>query len=214
VGYGADPEACLARLQSLEAVSVSGNHDWACVGKLDLDWFNEPARQAILWTRDRLSFADLDCLRRLPLTVSDGPLTLVHGTFRHPERFEYLIDVAQAVDTVKACQTDICFVGHTHVPFVIEHDLRQARLSRVLTSSHDLAEARWVNGPTAVRYVMNPGSVGQPRDGDPRASVAVLDTEAATVSIQRVTYDIPAAQEKIRRAGLPGFLAERLAIGR
>jgi len=214
VGYGADPQAVLARLQALEVLSVGGNHDWACVGKFDVQWFNDAARQAILWTRDRLSFTDLNFLRRLPLVNTEGPLTLVHGTLRHPERFDYLVDLAQAVDTAKACQTPSCFVGHTHVPFVFEYDLRQDRVSRVLTSPQELAEVHLSNDHSQVHYVINPGSVGQPRDGDPRASVAILDTETETLVIHRTTYDIPTAQRKIRQANLPAFLADRLAVGR
>lgn len=214
VGYGADPEACLERLQACGATSVCGNHDWACLGKFDVNWFNEAARRAILWTRDRLSFSDLDFLRRLPLVTSEGSLTLVHGTLHRPERFDYLVDWAQAVDTVKTCQTMICLVGHTHVPFVFEYDLAQERVSRLLTLPHELAEVRLADDATRVRYVINPGSVGQPRDGDSRASCAILDTESAQLSIQRLGYDVPSAQAKIRKARLPEFLAERLAVGR
>jgi len=214
VGYGADPQAVLARLQAPAVPSVGGNHDWACVGKFDINWFNDAARSAILWTRDRLSFTDLDFLRRLPLVITEGPLTLVHGTLRHPERFDYLVDLAQAVDTAKACQTPVCVVGHTHVPFLFEYDLHQERVSRVLTSPQELTEVRLSNDHAQVRYVINPGSVGQPRDGDPRASVAILDTETETLAIQRIAYDIPTAQRKIRQANLPAFLADRLAVGR
>lgn len=214
VGYGADPDCCLAQLQAVQAISVCGNHDWACLGKLDVQWFNEAARAAVLWTRDRLSFTDLDFLRRLPLVTAEESLTLVHGTLSHPERFEYLVDWAQALDTVKVCRTTYCCVGHTHVPFVFEYDLRQQRATRILSSPHELAEVRLSDDPTQIRYVINPGSVGQPRDGDPRASCAIVDTQTRTLSIRRVAYDVSTAQRKIRQAGLPEFLAERLAVGR
>lgn len=214
VGYGADPAACLARLQAAQAISVCGNHERGCIGTLDVRWFNEAARTALLWTRDRLSFAELDQLRRLPLVATEEPLTLVHGTLTHPERFEYLVDMAQAVDMVKVCRTSYCCVGHTHVPCVFEYDLHRQRASRVLFDSQDLVEVRLSDEAAPMRYVVNPGSVGQPRDGDPRASCAILDTDARTLSIRRLAYDVPTAQQKIRRAGLPGFLAERLAVGR
>lgn len=214
VGYGADPEACLAKLQSCQAVIVGGNHDVACVGKLDLGWFHHTAQAAISWTRDRLSFTDLDTLRRFPLTDVVEPFTLVHGSLRHPERFEYLVDLAQAVDTMMACQTLICLVGHTHSPCLIEFNRRTRRVTRVLTSAQELADVPYTNDADTWRYLVNPGSVGQPRDGEPRASVAVIDAERQRVAIRRVPYDVATAQRKIRDAGLPEFLADRLAVGR
>lgn len=214
VGYGADPEACLGRLRSCRAVSVCGNHEWACLGKLDVRWLNEAARTAILWTRDRLGFSDLDMLRRWPLTATEEAVTLVHGSLSHPDRFEYLVDVAQAVDTAKACRTAYCLVGHTHVPVVFEYDCSTRQPARILSSAGELAEVRLGPSAEGMRYVINPGSVGQPRDGDPRASFAILDTQAKTLAVRRVAYDIAGAQRKIREAGLPELLAHRLAVGR
>lgn len=214
IGYGADPEACLERLQACEAVSVTGNHEWACIGKLDPNWFNETARRVVVWTRDRLGFRELDFLRRLPLIATEGPVTLVHGTLTRPERFEYLVDLAQAVDTAKACRTLCCATGHTHIPTFIEYDLREGRMARVLTAPQDLTEVPLTDDPAHLRYVLNPGSVGQPRDGDPRASYAILDAGTQRFSVHRVDYDIPTAQRKIREAGLPALLADRLAVGR
>ena len=214
VGYGADPSACLQRLQSCEAVIVGGNHDLACVGKLGTEWFNDAARAAVLWTREHLSFSDLDFLRRFPLITTVEPFTLVHGTLRHPQRFDYLVDVGQAVDTITTCRTLMCLAGHTHLPCVIEYDRAQRRLTRILTTTAELVEVSFRDDPSALRYLVNPGSIGQPRDGDPRASVAVIDTDQHRISIRRIPYDVATAQQKIRKAGLPGFLADRLAAGR
>ncbi len=214
VGYGADPTACLDRLEAAGAISVCGNHDWACIGKCELGWFNDAARAAVLWTRDQLGFAHLDWLRRLPLVAIEETLTLVHGTLTHPERFEYLIDLAQALDTAKACRTLYCLVGHTHIPCVLEADRPRGQLTRIVTESDELSDVALESDETRFRSIINPGSVGQPRDGDPRASFAILDTKTARVSIRRVAYNISVAQEKIRQAGLPRFLADRLAIGR
>lgn len=214
VGYGADPKACLTRLEEAHAVGVCGNHEWGCLGKLELRWFNEAARVALEWTRDQLSFADLNVLRRLPLTTTDGAVTLVHGTLIHPERFDYLIDVGQGLDCARACQTFLCCVGHTHVPLVLEVDWRRRQMGRLLTAPSDVAEVQLNGQPDQVRYVINPGSVGQPRDGDPRASYAILDAADHRMWIRRIPYDITSAQANIRRAGLPGFLADRLAVGR
>ena len=213
VGYGADPQACLARLDALQPLSVAGNHDWGCIGKLSQSWFNEAARQALLWTRDRLSFAELDALRRLPLVATEDPLTIVHATLKSPERFDYLMDVAQIVDTATMCRTLCCVVGHTHVPLLIEYSLSRKAVTGFLAQSEELRDAH-LTLDASTRCVINPGSVGQPRDGDPRASYAVLDLDRKTLSVRRVPYDVATAQRKIREAGLPGILADRLAVGR
>ena len=214
IGYGADPHACLERLRACNALVVGGNHDLACIGKLDVAWFNDAARAAILWTRDQLSIVDVDGIRRFPLTAIEGPFTLVHGTLRHPQRFEYLIEAGQAMETLACCRTLLCLVGHTHLSCVLEYDRDQRRLTRILTEPAQLADVPLTNRPDTVRYLLNPRSVGQPRDGDPRASMAVVDTDAARISIRRIPYDIAAAQAKIRAAGLPEFLADRLGQGR
>jgi diadenosine tetraphosphatase ApaH/serine/threonine PP2A family protein phosphatase len=214
VGYGADPAACLDYLQQAGALIIGGNHDLASIGKLEVNWFNDAARAALLWTRDQLSFADLDAIRRLPLTATEEPFTLVHGTLRHPQRFDYLIDAAQAIETLSICRTLFCLVGHTHWPCVIEYQRAARRVTKVLTKPEELSEVPFTHDEEAVRYLVNPGSVGQPRDGDPRASCAVIDTEQKRIAIHRVTYDIPTAQQKIRAAHLPEFLADRLAVGR
>lgn len=213
VGYGADPSACLSALQERDTLVVGGNHDLACVGKLPSDWFHSAARQAIDWTRRQLSVSDVDYLRRLPLTAIEGPLSLAHGTLQRPERFEYLLDLAAAWESVSICTTLMCLVGHTHLPRVVECDRRARRFNRVVTSSTELGEVAF-RDDAALCYIVNPGSVGQPRDGDPRASFAIIDTDRRQVAVRRVAYDIKTAQQKIRRAGLPEFLAARLAVGR
>ena len=214
VGYGADPSACLERLQACGAFLIGGNHDVACVGKLELGWFNEAAQAALRWTRDQLSFTDLDALRRLPLTATTGPLTLVHSSLKRPERFEYLVDLAQVVDTLNACRTLMCLAGHTHVPCCVAYHRTQRRVVGMSTAPQELREMSFVDDPETMRYLLNPGSVGQPRDGDPRASFLVIDTAEHRAALRRVAYDIASAQRKIREAGLPEFLAERLAAGR
>ena len=214
VGYGADPAACLANIRALEAVVVGGNHDWGAIGKLDRAWFSDTARTALEWTRDQLSFGDLAWLRTLHLAQQDGPCTLVHGTLTRPERFEYLSDVAQALETARALRTRYACVGHTHVPGVTEVDVGCSQVRRLIHDAAALTSGVALEAAPSLRYVINPGSVGQPRDGDARASYAVLDEGARTLTIRRVTYDVAAAQRKIRAAGLPSILADRLAVGR
>ncbi len=214
MGYGADPSLCLTRLEGSQAIGVCGNHEWGCLGKLDLRWFNDAARRALEWTRDQLSFTDLDALRRLPLTATEGSLTLVHSTLVSPQRFEYLVEAGQGIDCARVCRTLICCVGHSHVPFVFEIERPAYRLQRFLVKSSELDEVRVATDPQRWRYLVNPGSVGQPRDGDPRASYAVFDDAEGRLHVRRVPYDIKTAQAKIRQAGLPEFLADRLAVGR
>ena len=213
VGYGAEPGPCLAHLAACEAVIVAGNHDLACVGKLDPNWFHPAAKTAVLWTRDQLSFGDLDVLRRFPLTETVDAFTLVHSSLRHPERFSYLVDVAQAVDTLAVCRTLFCLAGHTHLPWIVEYDRAGRRLLRVLTAAQELIEVTFADDPDRMRYLVNPGSVGQPRDGDPRASYCVYDPDLERIEIKRVAYNIDLAKRKILEAGLPELLALRLAVG-
>jgi len=214
IGYGADPIACLERLQRCQAMMVAGNHELGCVGTLSLQWFNEAARAAVVWTREQLSVTDLDSLRQLPLTATEDRFTLVHAMLRHPERFEYLVDTAHAIETMAICPTLMCLTGHTHAPLFIEYDAPSRRVLRVVTDARELADVSWDDTPLQRRYLVNPGSVGQPRDGDPRASYAVIDTQRRTMSVHRMTYDVAAAQRKIRAANLPAFFADRLALGR
>jgi len=214
MGYGADPTACVERLQACDAVVVGGNHDAACVGKLELGWFNDTAKAALVWTRDRLSFTDLDWLRRLPLVETLEPFTLVHASLRRPERFEYLVDLAHIVDTLTTCRTLMCLAGHTHVSSIVEYDRVRRTVIRVLTRAEELAAVTFRDDAATLRYFVNPGSVGQPRDGDPRASFAVIDTDERRLSIHRVAYDVETSARKIRQAGLPGFFADRLVVGR
>ena len=204
VGYGANPSECLNRLIEVEALIVAGNHDYACLGKLQISWFNDAARAAVTWTRNQLGFTELDSLRRLPLTATEGAFTLVHGSLKYPQRFEYLHDAAQAIDSIRVCRTQICLVGHTHVPAIFSSDNNKV----------DYLEGPKIRVDSERRYVINSGSVGQPRDGDPRASYAIYDDEEPTVEIKRVEYDVKKAQEKILRAGLPARLAYRLSEGR
>lgn len=213
VGYGADPVACLTHLTKLDSLVVAGNHDQACVGRLDLSWFNDQARTALVWTRDQLGIMDLDVLRRWPLTADEDLFTLVHSSLRQPERFIYLFDAGQMMDTLIRCRTLFCLVGHTHLPCFIEYDRKHHQLLRVLTGPRAVSPVAFTQD-SDLRYLVNPGSVGQPRDGNPQASVAVIDTTALSVTFHRVSYDVAACQQKIRKAGLPAFFADRLSLGR
>ena len=178
VGYGADPVACLDRLRARETVIVAGNHDLACVGKMDVGWFNQAARAAVRWTRDQLSVTDLDLLRRLHVTEIVEPCTLVHGTLKHPQRFEYLVDAGQAIDTLASCKTLMCLIGHTHLPGVVEYNRSQRRLTRILTKPDELAEIALL---CAMQYPVTVVGVADEKWGE-RPVLVIQPRESAEVS--------------------------------
>jgi diadenosine tetraphosphatase ApaH/serine/threonine PP2A family protein phosphatase len=204
VGYGADPKPCIRLTRKLDPVIVCGNHDWASVGLTSVEYFNEHAKKAVLWTASELGKRDADYLRSLDLIYKDRDMTLVHGTLMNPELFNYVFDLQTARRMMELMTTRVGFIGHSHVPgiFIMNGD------------SVEYTEAAKVNMRDDRRYLVNVGSVGQPRDGDPRASFCVWDRDAGTVEIKRAVYDVGKAQMKIREAGLPDFLARRLGEGR
>lgn len=206
VGYGPEPNACVARLRDLQPEYwLAGNHDWAALGKLDIADFNPMARLAALWTRQQLTPANVAFLETLPTYVrASDQFTLTHGSPRHPI-WEYVLNTRTAAANFAHFDTPYCLVGHTHVPAIY----RQLN-GRVNVPAHSLGEpVQLANG----RSIINPGGVGQPRDGDPRASYLMLDTEALTVTYHRVAYPIQETQARMTQAGLPSRLITRLSYG-
>lgn len=206
VGYGAAPTECIAILRELGARVVKGNHDAACVNEIDLAYFNSYARTAVTWTRAQLSREDSAWLARLPLTLDLEDCSVAHGTYHRPERFDYVQGESDAEASLDRLPTPVCFVGHSHVPIALvrlEDD--PLRTARAEGSEIDLSDVR--------RALINVGSVGQPRDDDPRAAYAIFDSDEQRVVIERVRYDIEAEARRIRAAGLPPVLADRLFHG-
>ncbi len=203
VGYGPDPGECIARVRELGPVIVAGNHDWAVAGRLGLEYFNTQAQAAILWTRRVLGAAEIEWLGSLPLTQQVGEgITVAHGTVHEPQHFDYLQTAYDAYLSFEALDTPTGFVGHSHVPVTF---LDGTPITYSIEPRIELGERR---------AIVNPGSVGQPRDEDPRASCAVYDSARRTLEIHRVTYDIQGTIGRILRAGLPPLLGERLRLGR
>ncbi len=205
VGYGPHPDEVVDRLRQLGAVGVRGNHDAAA---LDLDlaeWFNPDARRAIQWTAGHITPATREWLAQLPDRRELEGLTLVHGSPRDPI-WEYITTASGAWANLGAFATAHLLFGHTHLPGAFRDN--HGRMEAIESS----------DGSTLVldsrRVLANPGSVGQPRDGDSRASAAILDTSSSTLTWHRVAYPIAATQADIRARGLPGRLADRLSDGR
>ncbi len=206
VGYGPDPNECIERIQGLPDLQcVIGNHDAAAVGCIEVDAFNPDARKTVLWTRERLTQANKDYLLNLPERIDQEYFTLVHGSPFRPV-WEYLLDTRSATISFEFFESPYCCVGHTHLPasFLLPDDRLTAQLILPENAASMTLEPR---------AILNPGSVGQPRDRDPRAAYAILDLADYTWEWHRVAYDIPSVQERMHQEDLPERHVSRLAAG-
>lgn len=203
VGYGPDPDECLRIIETECSVMIAGNHDWAAIGLTDIAFFNSAARSAIKWTMERLSSENIQLLRRFKLTeaIPEKDLFLVHSTPKEPQRWSYLLAQRDVVTNFDYFHTKICFLGHTHLPFIAE--LKPHGEIVVHNDKTEVLEGS--------RYIVNAGSVGQPRDGDPRACYCIYDKES--IYFRRVKYDVTNTQNKMSKYGLPEYLIERLSYG-
>jgi diadenosine tetraphosphatase ApaH/serine/threonine PP2A family protein phosphatase len=207
VGYGPQPGECLARLRGYPLYAVIGNHDLAAVGGMDTRDFNPDAAAANAWTAKQLSKEDSAFLSALPETLVRDGITMVHGSLRHPV-WEYIFTEDAAIGQFELQETPYSFVGHTHVPMVFEEVPGRRKPIIWPLSDGDVLELR------ERRLIVNPGGVGQPRDGDPRTAYAVYDADERTVSVFRLPYDIERTQQLMEQAGLPERLIRRLSYGR
>jgi len=209
VGYGANPNQAVDMVRDLKPLAaIRGNHDKVCSGIEDGEMFNRVALQAALWTRGRLTPSNLRWLQSLPEgpIVVDGAFAASHGT--PIDEDAYIFGEIEALNVFRQTTFPLCFFGHSHFPVVF--GLSPDAIQTVLTKSPSF-HFRLEEG---VRYLVNPGSIGQPRDGNPLASFAMFDSETRSVSVYRVPYKLERAQRKIIEAGLPRPLADRLALGR
>lgn len=204
VGYGPYPNECIAMLSQQPHVAICGNHDYAVLGRISLSDFNSDARQANLWTRERLADSSREYLESLPETAVVEGFTLAHGSPRSPI-WEYLLYARNAQQSFDHFGTLICLVGHTHVPVIFAQG---AAAAEVLPPQPGLS-VQLDEG----RYIINPGSVGQPRDGDPMAAYLLLDTALRIFAHRRVAYDVDATQAEMRRLGFAPRLIARLDFG-
>ena len=205
VGYGPDPSECIDIIRDYYAAGVAGNHDLAAIGKLSVEAFNMYASMAALWTAEQLTQEQTKYLGSLPLKVELEDFTMVHGSPRDPV-WEYVVTPGAATAGFLHLDTTRCLVGHSHIPFLCRQQGDEAVFLEFPLDT-----------PVALgseRLIINPGGVGQPRDGDSRASYAIYDSDEMTVYHHRAEYDIPKVQEKMQDRGLPKYLADRLTSGR
>ena len=207
VGYGPDPNECVERVRQDGIISVVGNHDWACLGRVDLSQFNPDAARACHWTIEQLTPENRDYLGHLPVSLTIDQHTLVHGSPRGPI-WEYIAQPEAARENFSHFDTPVCLVGHTHVPLAFNlPDEAASSCDRYWLSSGetlDISKGRWI---------LNPGGLGQPRDGDPRAPYLIIDAGAMRLEVCRVPYPIELTQSRMAQAGLPGSLSVRLSFG-
>ena len=203
VGYGGNPNECVDLMRAKNCPVVAGNHDYAALGMTDTSYFNEIAKTAIQWTGEILTPENAEFIRSLPLIIVDDELMIVHSSPKEPEAWNYILTLGDARVNFEHFTQQICFVGHSHQPFIIEY--AAGKLSCPSQPFISAVEGR--------RYLINVGSVGQPRDGNPDAAYAIYDRKERRIEIKRVEYDLGAAQEAIRAQGLPLQLADRLNHG-
>jgi len=195
IGYGPFPTECVDLVRTRCVAAIKGNHDSGLLGETPTDHFNHYGQAALKWTKNKIAPQNLEYLRSLPLTYTDHDCTFVHSSPHEPGEWTYLMSWDQAGENFSAFSTRLCFIGHTHVPVVIGEDSSMNRFR----PGH--------------RFIINVGSVGQPRDGNPESAFGLLDTDQKVYMLVRVAYDISKTAQAIQDAGLPAFLGRRLFQG-
>jgi len=204
VGYGCNPDECVKLIGKHCDIKLLGNHDYVALGLESTESFNKAARDALSWTQNAIAEATVEALANFELEANYLDYHLVHATPQSPDKWQYLFDTNEAREQFEFFSQSICFIGHSHFPSIFVRDSDGA-ISMHMKSTIQCQPDR--------RYIINAGSVGQPRDKDNRACYVIIDTENNEIQFRRVTYDIDATQEKMRKARLPEFLIERLAAG-
>ena len=205
VGYCADPNRCTEWVRENADIVLGGNHDFAAVDRTDFTYFNSHAYQACLWTRLQLTEENKDFLKSLPCAKEEDGIYWVHSSPFEPEQWHYVNNRKDGKIHFDHFSEPLCFLGHSHRPVVIEKH-PDGKIEDHFTSSWDLKPD--------CRYIINVGSLGQPRDGNPKPAFVVYDSDARTIEFHRYEYDFSATQKKIRESGLPFLLADRLSVGR
>jgi len=205
VGYGPDPHQCIELLRQTNHICVAGNHDLAAIGEVDTYEFNPDAVAAIRWTAKQLTTQDITYLKNLPQVIEKDDFTLVHGSPRQPI-WEYILSISAAKENFAYFKSKFCLVSHSHVPLIFKYGKTGSCSYKQFSTNKELVLG-------AERLIINPGAVGQPRDGDPRASYAIYDSETRKINLYRIPYDIAATQAKMVEQRLPLRLVARLSHG-
>ena len=207
VGYGANPNECCDLIKNVAEHSILGNHDAACCNRLSYDWFNPVAKDAIIWSKDNLNRKNRRWLESLKYSFEFKHLLVSHGLPLVPEVFEYddnILQIKNCLENLKE-SFQICFMGHTHRPLVF---IKDPNLEKILIDNSEQIKIKPDN-----KYLVNVGSVGQPRDANPYSCYTIHDTKKMTLTFHRLKYDVEKAAQKIRKVGLPPMLADRLLFG-
>lgn len=207
VGYGPNPNECVELIDQKADLVIMGNHDHAVLGLTDITYFNQYAKMAVLWTRQVMKKENLDILRSYPFQESMGDILFVHSTPLNPERWDYIFNPLEGRYYLQHLEEKVCFIGHSHQPVFFEQD-EQGHVAYDRKAEFSLTVR------DECKYIVNVGSVGQPRDGSPETSFATYDSEKHRIEVKRLPYDFKKTQQKMNEANLPVFLVERLAHGR
>lgn len=205
VGYGADPNQVVEKITELCEISILGNHDAAAIGQLSPHYFNQYARASFYYTQKVLTSDNLAILEKAKIISTWDDFTFVHALPRSPESWGYISTLREAEDNFKYFDNQVCLIGHSHRNFVV---------SKKGNSKAELIDTESITLEENCRYIINVGSVGQPRDGNPKACYAVYNTADKKLTFKRIKYDIKTAQEKMIKAAIPGYLVNRLKVGR
>ncbi len=205
VGYGPNPNECVQLIDEIAEVKLMGNHDYAALGLMDTDYFNQYAVESIDWTKHSLGEKTIEIMSDFEITTEVDDIFMAHSSPKEPERWHYILDMDDVRENFNFFKSKICLVGHTHRPFIVS--LNEDGNTVI---SHKQEEKLYPDR----KYLMNIGSVGQPRDGDPRSAYLIIDSDEQKAFCKRVSYDLNNTQKQMAEHGLPEYLIERLAVGR
>ena len=199
VGYGPNPNECIELVRKKCDHVLIGNHDYAAIGKTNIEYFNQYAKAAAYWTREHLTSKNKEYLTSLPFTHQNDEMLMVHASPTNPAHWYYVLNPYDAQIEMQSFNQPLCFIGHSHVP--------------VIYSESDVFRGAYFNFESGQKYIVNAGSVGQPRDGNHKACYALYDMRTQSLNYIRLEYEVQKTYSKILKAGLPPFLAERLLKG-
>ena len=205
VGYGPNPNECVELIEEVSEIKLMGNHDYAALGLMNTEYFNQFATESIDWTKGSLTPKTIEIMESFQISVDLDNFRMSHSSPKEPEKWHYILDMDDVKENFKFFTQQICLVGHTHRPFIVSQ-----KEEGDCVISHKQEESIFENR----RYLINIGSVGQPRDGDPRSCYLIYDSKKKTVKCKRVSYDLGGTQKRMAENGLPEYLIERLAVGR